>query len=332
MANVKYLLARILKLDYKSMFEVARDVSKKSGKSFIGTCIDMTKCGIKYQAGYNDYREFEFYNLTAAQRETYLTRGKNNDIIRRYNDREYFDSFNDKIKFNAIFESFLGREWLDLDKADKKSFSDFMRRNPQIIAKPLDGEGGKGIDKYDLADYGSSDEIFDLARERGQRLVESFVKQHAEMNRLYPDSVNTMRMFTFCKNGKGHFLQAILKIGNGGVIDNFSSGGMYTFPDENGVVDVPAIDKADNLHSKHPVTGADIEGFKIPLYDEAVRFVEKAAEVVPQVAYVGWDVAISENGPVLIEGNCFPGVFQRRASFSKDKTGVIPKYREVMQI
>ena len=29
----------------------------------------------------------------------------------------------------------------------------------------------------------------------------------------------------------------------------------------------------------------------------------RAAAVVPEVGYVGWDVAIAENGPVLIEGN-----------------------------
>ena len=65
---------------------------------------------------------------------------------------------------------------------------------------------------------------------------------------------------------------------------------------------------------------------------EAVELVKKAAEVVPQVGYVGWDVGISENGPVIIEGNSFPGVFQKRASLSKDKTGIIPKYRQYMDI
>jgi hypothetical protein len=163
-------------------------------------------------------------------------------------------------------------------------------------------------------------------------ITDDLRENHDELNRLYPKSVNTMRMFTFVKDGKGHFLQAILKIGNGGVVDNFSSGGMYTFTDDEGVVDVPAIDKADIQYTVHPITGTDIIGFRVPMFREAVKLVERAAEVIPQIAYVGWDVAISDKGPVIIEGNSFPGVFQRRASFSKDKTGVIPRYREYMDI
>ena len=68
------------------------------------------------------------------------------------------------------------------------------------------------------------------------------------------------------------------------------------------------------------------------MFNEAVELVERAATVVPQVGYVGWDVAISDNGPVIIEGNSFPGVFQKRASLSDDKTGIIPKYRKYMEI
>ena len=33
----------------------------------------------------------------------------------------------------------------------------------------------------------------------------------------------------------------------------------------------------------------------------------EAAQRVPQVGYVGWDVAMAEDGPLLIEGNTMPG-------------------------
>ena len=152
------------------------------------------------------------------------------------------------------------------------------------------------------------------------------------MNILSDNSVNTMRMFTFYKNGESYFLQAVLKIGNGGVVDNFSSGGMYTYVSDTGDVYVEAIDKNDNIYSTHPISNHKIVGFKVPLFNEAVELVKEAAKVIPEVAYVGWDVAISENGPVIVEGNCFPGVFQVKPSLVAKKEGLIPKYNEIMRI
>ena len=81
MEKIKYLFKRILKLDYSNMIKIAKAVSKKTNKNLLFILFDMTKCGLKYQAGYYDYQEFEFYNLNKEQRETYLTRGKNNETV-----------------------------------------------------------------------------------------------------------------------------------------------------------------------------------------------------------------------------------------------------------
>ena len=152
------------------------------------------------------------------------------------------------------------------------------------------------------------------------------------MNKLYNKSVNTLRMFTFYKDGQAYFLQAILKVGNGGVVDNFSSGGMYIYVDDEGTVYAEAIDQMDNKYYKHPISNETIVGFKVPMFKEAVGMVKEAAKVVPEMGYIGWDVAISEDGPVLVEGNCYPGVFQVKPSLVEKKEGIIPKYNKVMQI
>ena len=123
-----------------------------------------------------------------------------------------------------------------------------------------------------------------------------------------------------------------MKVGNNGVIDNFSSGGMYAFVDDKGVVITPAIDKDDNIFGIHPISKKQILGFKVPLFDEAIKLVLEAAKELPQIKYIGWDVAISENGPCIIEGNSYPGVFQIKPRFSKDKTGILPKYEKIMKI
>ena len=87
MGKVKYLFQRIIQLDYQNMFRIAKKISQKTGKSYMGILLDMARCGLKYQAGYYDYQEFEFYNLNSKQRKTYLTRGKNNEIIKRFNEK-----------------------------------------------------------------------------------------------------------------------------------------------------------------------------------------------------------------------------------------------------
>ena len=198
------------------------------------------------------------------------------------------------------------------------------------MVKPIDDCGGNGVEKIDTT-IEDIKVLYERLKQSGQVLVEEFVKQHEDMNKLYSGSVNTLRMFTICKD-KGCYLQGVLKFGNGGAVDNFSSGGMYTFVDEQGVVIAPAIDKNDMVYEEHPLSKQKIVGFKVPMFEEAKKLICEAAELLPQVAYIGWDVAITENGPVLIEGNCYPGVFQLRPSFSKDKTGALPLYKKYIEI
>ena len=332
MGKIKYLIKRILKMDYKNMFRIAKAISKKTKKNTFMIIIDMIRCGIKYQAGYYDYQEFEFYNLNKEERKTYLTRGKNNEIVKKFNDRTSFHKFEDKAEFNSIFNKYLKRNWMVLNDNNYSDFEKFLKDNKAIIVKPIDDEGGNGVEKFVYSDDLNCKELYDKLVSNGQLLIEECIKQHEDMNVLYDKSVNTMRMFTFYKNGESFFLQAVLKIGNGGVVDNFSSGGMYTYVSDAGDVYVEAIDKNDNIYHTHTISNHKIVGFKVPMFNEAIDLVKEAAKVIPEVAYVGWDIAISESGPVIVEGNCFPGVFQVKPSLVDKKEGLIPKYNEIMRI
>lgn len=332
MQKIKYLFRRILELDYKNMMIIAKNVSKKSGKLFPAVVIDMIKCGLKYQAGYYDYQEFEFYNLNSKQRETYLTRGKNNEIIRRFNDKSKFHIFENKDEFHLKFKDFTKRDWLKLDGNNVEDFVDFLEKNQTIIVKPVAGEGGEGIGKYKYEGRESAELLYKELLANGQNLAEQLIIQNKEFDKLYSGSVNSLRVYSFIENGNVHILQTILKMGNGGIVDNFSGGGMYTFVDENGYVIAGAIDKADNVFHEHPITKAKIKDFKIPLYEKVAELIDGAARVVPEVGYVGWDVAVGEKEAMIIEGNCFPGVFQIKPSLNPKKEGVIPKYDSVMGI
>ena len=91
-------------------------------------------------------------------------------------------------------------------------------------------------------------------------------------------------------------------------MDNFNAGGMVAPIDiKTGKIIYPAVNKKNLVFDIHPETNTPIQGFQIPEWELVKSLVLEAAKVVPQVGLVGWDVAISDHGPLLIEGNEFPG-------------------------
>ena len=100
---------------------------------------------------------------------------------------------------------------------------------------------------------------------------------------------------------------------------------------DTGVVMQPAIDKNKNLYETHPSTGSKIKGFKFPYWEEMKEMVEEAATVIPEVGYVGWDVAFSPDGPLLVEANDFPGhdIYQL-PEHTPDKIGIYPEFKKYL--
>lgn len=313
----------------KSIFNIVEKIHNKTHKCRLFLFIDIVYCSVKYGAGPYDYQEFEFYNLNSKERKTYLTRVKNNAIVRMFNDKEIAKKFDDKVKFNKIFNKYLKRDWLYLDN-NYEEFVKFCDNKKDFIAKPVGGSGGEGIEliKVDKKNYKKT---YEYLVSNNKLLIEEKIIQNKKIGMLNKTSVNTFRIVSFFDGKETHILNVVFKIGNGGVTDNFTSGSMYTFV-RDGKIIVPAIDRNDNIFYEHPISKINIVGYEIPNYDKAIDLVKECAKKVPEVKYVGWDVAITDSDAVIIEGNCFPGVYQIKPSFVKEKVGLIPIFEKAMKI
>lgn len=337
MNKIKFIFKRILDMDFKAVFKTVSRMHKKSGKNSIALFCDVIWCGFKYGAGYRDYEYFEFYTLNAQQRATYLVRTVNNLITAHCNQKDHYHWLHDKVDFNKRYNDYVKRDWIDFRSASKDDFMRFIDGKKAIIVKPVDATCGEGIKKFNVADYETYDALYDeLKASKGIDLIEDYIVQHSELSRVYPYSVNTCRVTTLLIGDEVHIIATALRIGNNAsVVDNISSGGMSApINTQTGAVILAAYDKSGNEFKEHPMTGESIKGFVIPYWDEIVKMCKAAALVTPEVRYSGWDVAVAEDGPQLIEGNHLPGysVIQTPPSHQEVKTyGLLPMMRELLK-
>ena len=68
----------------------------------------------------------------------------------------------------------------------------------------------------------------------------------------------------------------------------------YAPVNEHGQLYRPAFcDKTGKYYERHPVTGTEITGFQIPLFDQALELCRTASRrVEAHLKYIGWDVAL----------------------------------------
>jgi hypothetical protein len=149
----------------------------------------------------------------------------------------------------------------------------------------------------------SADEI---AASAAHHVLEERVYQHRVMALLHPSSVNTLRVITVRDGDRPRvFSRPLVRFGNGGsVVDNGAAGGILVFTDPaTGQLVGPALRKRGGALARHPDTNIAFDGHVIPFYARALELAEALHAQLPGLHSVGWDIAITEDGPVFIEGN-----------------------------
>ncbi|KAA9087049.1 sugar-transfer associated ATP-grasp domain-containing protein [Microbacterium radiodurans] len=330
--RARFFVRRVVSFDRERVMQFARQSAVLSKAPVWWVALDMAWCAVRYETTFENYSEWDFRILSRRERLTYMTDPKSFHLSRRLNDDSVRGIFDDKLQFARRFGEDLGRAWLDVSISDAAALAAFVEGRERVITKNPGGVGGNGITMRDVATISDIDALREELLASGETLVEEVLVQHPEMARLYPGSVNSLRVVTYRDpDDVVHVLASVLKVGNGGVIDNFSNGGMYTMLGEDGRALHAASDEEGHPFEVHPITGVPITGYQVPLYAEILDLVDRLARRVPEMPYIGWDVAITPERPVVIEGNHNTGVFQSKPSVSGIRRGLLPRYRAAMR-
>lgn len=141
-------------------------------------------------------------------------------------------------------------------------------------------------------------------------IFQETIYQHPEVSKLNPSCINTIRMDTFIDGeGNCNVISAYIRMSTSNShVDNFNEGGCAVgIVLETGKLKKYGYSSFKNVGVKvltqHPVTKTVFENYSIPFLPQAKELALKAARLVPALRLIGWDVAIGESGPVLVEGN-----------------------------
>lgn len=308
MDKIRVFFRRVASGSFKRFFRNLQLVHEQSGKNRAWLFVDMVYSMFRYGVGYLDYMTFGFAYIRKDKRLTFMNMDDNIAMVRRLNQHASYAVFDDKAMLYKKFRHLLNRPYVDL-RDGFEGFAAFVKGRENFFAKEPVSFGGLGVKKVTVGGRDAK-EIYEELMEEKLFLAEETIIQHPEMNKLCASSVNTVRIATVLSDhGNPHVVYALVRIGSGDKeVDNISSGGMYTLLSEDGRITHPTFcDKTVTYYTRHPATGFDMIGFRIPYFQEAIELCKQAALVEPTMRYIGWDIAITEKGPVMVEGNNLPG-------------------------
>lgn len=269
---------------------------------------DMIRMSKKFRYGYDEYFLYHFAEKNDAERLEFVADLDRIDIVESLNKAKNQSLFDDKSLTYQKYKKFYFRELqvVDGSLADFIKLKEFLIENKRIILKPADSSCGKGVKILDINKLADIDVAVKAALKDNSRglIAEELIIQDSRMAKLHPQSVNTVRITTLRMNDRVEILHPFLRIGRGeSIVDNGGAGGIF------GTID---IDTGMVLHSKnelgqeftiHPDTKEPIIGFCIPEWEQAKKLAVELAMVTPSNRYSGWDLALTEKGWIMVEGN-----------------------------
>lgn len=333
MLSPAYYLRVLKGMSLEKFNEVLDRTQEFSGMSKPAIIADMIRSTRKFGAGYFDYLTFGFWDLTDEQRDTYLTRLRNKKLISHFNDDDYSDLIDDKIKFNNIFRDFIKRDFMDFSTSSMGDVRAFAEKHRTVFCKPVHGTCGHGCTKKNLDDYESFDEMYRELLQEDTGLIEEVLEQHEDSAKVYPYAMNCLRLITVVdKERTPHVIFATQKFGlEGRVVDNYGFGTRVDL--DTGKICSVGVSGDGSMHvtyEEHPMTGYKLMGHQVPMFKEACELAKEAALVVPQIRYVGWDIGITPDGPAIVEGNDYCAHdFWQLPEQTPEKTGILPVFEAI---
>lgn len=269
--------------------------------------LDKLRETLLHKTFYEEYDRYDFAHKSQTQRRTYITDYYRNRVCRRINNPRQQALIMDKYRAAQVLKDYYGRRFMKVaSETDRAAFIRFGEDMGQLVAKPVDDCGGRGVRLLaPQASHQWADLFDEMIGQKRRFIVEERIVQDPFMAAFNPSSVNTVRINTFLHRGRVSRFTAILKTGRKGTfVDNGAQGGIMALAhSETGLIVTDAIDDLGHSFTVHPDSGQAFRGVQIPRWEELKRTTTEMALLFPRLTFIGWDMALTPDGWIAVEGN-----------------------------
>lgn len=298
---------------------------KRSGGGYRGSAKEYRETVLAYWKKYGMKPKRIYYTLLCNGRDSYDPRFIPdpiwvNRIVPYFNWKIMVNAYADKCLYSRLFPELKKPDTLvknmgglyyngDGDQLITREEAErILGAEEHLIFKPSLGTKGAGILFFDRDDEKSMSvpAIFDAMK--SNFVVQRIVKQHPDLARLNPSTLNTLRVISFRFKGEVHILSAQLRIGGAGArVDNVSAGGCACAVKPDGWLHEKSVTRKSTW-TDVTANGIKLSTIRVPNYEGVVEAIRKAHCQLPYFNIVGWDFAVGEDGtPIMVEFNTRPG-------------------------
>ncbi len=307
MKKILYLGYYLKQLDRAKFSLFVNYTAMATGKSKASLVIDAFLSVFKYNISLLEYFQFRFFEKSNVEKLSWAGTGYMYEYQKVMNPPSKRNILDDKREFYKHYKEFFIHHVFSLQElVENDAKIDDLYRSNKLVFKVSDGKCGVSVKIVHTSEIAKRD-VLSYMKKKGFDMVETFIQQHDDLNRLSPSAANTVRIFTQLNDkNEVEILGCRQRISIDCPVDNMAAGNIAAPINEStGIIDGPGVysDITKNPEYFHPITGVSIVGFQVPFWKECLQLAKDAALKHPQNRTIGWDIVVTANGPGLIEGN-----------------------------
>lgn len=270
--------------------------------------IDMKFAYLAYGFLPDEYLCYDLEDKLFDERRSYISDSDRYEIVYGVNDIASMQTLLNKARAFKALRPYYHRDGLVITgRKELTAFKEFLQKHPEFVLKKPCASRGSGVSLVKLASADEKELLKSIKRftAEGPCLIEERISQNGHVASLNKSSVNTIRCITLDGGDGPKVAFTFAKVGReGSFIDNGGAGGVLFGVDlDTGVGNTDGIDELNRTYTMHPDSQTQFKGFQFPRWDEMRALCIEMSSHFPELPYIGWDVACSDDGWVLVEGN-----------------------------